>query len=78
MGTKRDSSETITISSNWNWTFIMKSNYPQEYLESAHDQGYRDFWDDVDIPPEGYPLPEKREWTKGWKKAQREQKSSDR
>ncbi|MEE8597945.1 MAG: hypothetical protein V3S69_00205 [Dehalococcoidales bacterium] len=55
---------------------MTKHSYPQEYLDSAHDQGYRDFWDEVNEAPEGYPVPEKRQWDKGWKKARREQRNT--
>jgi hypothetical protein len=49
------------------------SYYPQEYLDSAYDQGYQDFWDGVSDPDNTLPQREKDEWYKGWNAAHSEQ-----
>lgn len=55
----------------------MNSTYPQEYLDSAYDQGYRDFSDGVTFPCDTMPSREKEEWYKGRRKALQEEQQDD-
>lgn len=52
---------------------MMDRIYPQEYLDSAEDQGERDFWDGVNDPSSTYPQEERDAWHRGWKAAHAEQ-----
>jgi hypothetical protein len=46
--------------------------YPQEYIDSAHDQGYSAYWDNILGPPNYLPQVEKDAWYEGYDKAQAE------
>lgn len=51
---------------------MTSDNYPQEYLDSAYDQGYNSFWDGVDHPYSTMPAKEHEYWYLGWSKAHME------
>lgn len=50
----------------------MSDQYPQEYLDSALAQGYRDYWDGFKKPATLLPKQERDAWQVGYDMAETE------
>ena len=56
---------------------MMNSTYPQEYLDSAYDQGYDSVSNGVSFPCDTMPSKEKEWWYRGRKLALQEAQQGD-